>query len=106
MTLSDQPRKCLRPCGAKWRFRGVVTDKTHLYSLSTAPLPACVADGGSLAIAAIYARALLRSVDLLAHVRFTPTSASWLNMVECFFRDLTQKRLRRGVFQDLEQLIS
>src|SRR6202453_3163204 len=39
------------------------------------------------------------------HVRFTPTSASWLNMVERFFRDLTHNRLRRGVFQDLEQLI-
>ena len=39
------------------------------------------------------------------HVRFTPTSASWLNMVERFFRDLTQNRLRRGVFQDLEKLI-
>jgi len=39
------------------------------------------------------------------HVCFTPTSASWLNMVERFFRDLTQNRLRRGVFQDLEQLI-
>jgi hypothetical protein len=39
------------------------------------------------------------------HVRFTPTSASWLNMVERFFRDLTHNRLRRGVFQDPEQLI-
>ena len=39
------------------------------------------------------------------HVHFTPTSCSWLNMVERFFRDLTQNRLRRGVFQDLEQLI-
>jgi len=39
------------------------------------------------------------------HVCFTPTSASWLNMVERFFRDLTHNRLRRGVFQDLEQLI-
>src|ERR1700758_3266061 len=39
------------------------------------------------------------------HVRFPPTSASWLNMVERFFRDLTQNRLRRGVFQDLEELI-
>ena len=35
----------------------------------------------------------------------TPTSASWLNMVERFFRDLTQNRLRRGVFRDLEELI-
>jgi transposase len=40
------------------------------------------------------------------HVRFTPTSASWLNMIERFFRDLTQNRLRRGVFRDLEELIT
>jgi transposase len=39
-------------------------------------------------------------------VRFTPTSASWLNMVERFFRDLTEKRIRRAVFYDLEQLIT
>jgi transposase len=38
------------------------------------------------------------------HVHFTPTSASWLNMVERFFRDLTQRELRRGVFKSLEQL--
>ncbi len=40
------------------------------------------------------------------HVHFTPTSASWLNMIERFFRDLTHNRIRRGVFQDLEQLIT
>jgi transposase len=39
------------------------------------------------------------------HVYFTPTSASWLNMVERFFRDLTQNRLRRGIFRDVEDLI-
>ena len=39
------------------------------------------------------------------HMHFTPTSGSWLNMVERFFRDLTQNRLRRGVFRDLEELI-
>jgi transposase len=39
------------------------------------------------------------------HVYFTPTSSSWLNMVERFFRDLTQNRLRRGVFRDVEELI-
>jgi transposase len=33
------------------------------------------------------------------HVHFTPTDASWLNMVERFFRDLTEHRLRRGVFR-------
>src|SRR6185437_225559 len=38
-------------------------------------------------------------------VHFTPTSSSWLNMVERFFRDLTQNRLRRGVFRDVEELV-
>lgn len=40
------------------------------------------------------------------HVYFTPTSCSWLNMVERFFRDLTQSRLRRGVFRDVEELMT
>jgi transposase len=39
------------------------------------------------------------------HVYFTPTSSCWLNMVERFFRDLTQNRLRRGIFGDIEELI-
>jgi hypothetical protein len=38
-------------------------------------------------------------------VRFAPPSAWWLDMVERFFRDITHNRIRRGVFQDLEQLI-
>jgi transposase len=43
------------------------------------------------------------------HFHFTPTSASWLNMVERFFRDITVQRLRRGTFRstaDLERAIS
>jgi transposase len=39
------------------------------------------------------------------HMHFTPTGSSWLNMVERFFRDLTDKRIRRGVFRDVEELI-
>jgi len=39
------------------------------------------------------------------HFHFTPTSSSWLNMVERFFRDLTQNRLRRGVFRDIPELV-
>jgi transposase len=39
-------------------------------------------------------------------VHFTPTSASWLNMVERFFRDLTTDRLRRGVFRSVPELIA
>jgi len=38
------------------------------------------------------------------HVHFTPTSASWLNMVERFFRELTDKQLRRGVFTNVPEL--
>src|SRR6202521_5666625 len=37
------------------------------------------------------------------HIHFTPTSASWLNMVERFLRELTQHRLRRGVFPEMEE---
>jgi transposase len=39
------------------------------------------------------------------HMHFTPTSASWLNMVERFFRDITTKRIRRGAFHSVEALI-
>src|SRR5881296_1494343 len=39
------------------------------------------------------------------HIHFTPTSASWLNMVERFFRDLTQKQIRRGCFGNVAELI-
>jgi transposase len=38
------------------------------------------------------------------HLHFTPTSASWLNMVERFFRELTEKQIRRGTFHSLDQL--
>ena len=39
-------------------------------------------------------------------MHFTPTSASWLNMVERFFRDITVDRLRRGVFTSVNDLTS
>ena len=38
-------------------------------------------------------------------IHFTPTSASWLNMVERFFRDLTVNRLRRSIFKSLDELL-
>ena len=37
-------------------------------------------------------------------VHFTPTSASWLNLVERFFAEITQKRIRRGVFHSVLEL--
>lgn len=40
------------------------------------------------------------------HIHFTPTSASWLNMVERFFRDITVRNLRRGVFHSVPDLIA
>lgn len=39
------------------------------------------------------------------HLHFTPTSASWLNMVERFFRDLSEKALRRGSFYNVDDLV-
>jgi transposase len=38
------------------------------------------------------------------HVHFTPTSSSWLNLVERFFAQITQKRIRRGVFRSVIEL--
>ena len=40
------------------------------------------------------------------HLHFTPTSSSWLNLVERWFREITAKRIRRGVFKNVEQLIA
>jgi transposase len=38
-------------------------------------------------------------------LHFTPTSSSWLNMVEIFFSRLTEKAIRRGVFHSVPDLI-
>jgi transposase len=38
------------------------------------------------------------------HVHFTPTGASWLNQVERFFAEITNRRIRRGVFRSVRAL--
>ena len=38
------------------------------------------------------------------HLHFTPTSASWLNMVERFFAEITRNRIRRGAFKSVAEL--
>ena len=40
------------------------------------------------------------------HLHFTPTSSSWLNLVERWFRNLSDQALRRGVFQSVPDLIT
>jgi hypothetical protein len=40
------------------------------------------------------------------HLHFTPTSSSWLNLVERWFGEITRKRLRRGVFKSVPELIA
>jgi transposase len=40
------------------------------------------------------------------HLHFTPTSSSWLNLVERWFRELTDKAIRRGVFHSVPDLIT
>jgi len=39
------------------------------------------------------------------HVHFTPTSSSWLNQVERWFAEITRKRIRRGTFHSVRELI-
>jgi transposase len=38
------------------------------------------------------------------HLHFTPTSASWLNLVERLFAEITRKRIRRGIFRSVDDL--
>ena len=40
------------------------------------------------------------------HLHFTPTSSSWLNLIERWFGHLTEKQLRRGAFVSVDDLIS
>ncbi|TAK00297.1 IS630 family transposase [bacterium] len=40
------------------------------------------------------------------HLHFIPTSSSWLNLVERWFRELTDKRIRRGSFRNVPVLIT
>jgi transposase len=40
------------------------------------------------------------------HLHFTPTSSSWLNLVERWFRELTDKAIRRGVFGSVPDLVA
>ena len=39
------------------------------------------------------------------HIHFTPTSSSWLNLVERWFGEITDKRIRSGVFKSEQELI-
>ena len=38
------------------------------------------------------------------HLHFTPTYSSWLNQVERFFAEITEKRIRRGCFRSVKEL--
>ena len=40
------------------------------------------------------------------HLHFIPTSSSWLNLVERWFREITDKRIRRGTFRNVPTLIA
>jgi transposase len=46
------------------------------------------------------------SKHLRFHMHFTPTSSSWLNLVERWFREITEKRIRRGVFKSVTELVA
>src|SRR6185437_6804577 len=40
------------------------------------------------------------------HLHFIPTSSSWVNRVERWFREITDKRIRRGIFKNVPELIA
>lgn len=39
------------------------------------------------------------------HIHFIPTSSSWLNLIERWFQEITQKRIRRGAFHSVPDLV-
>ncbi len=39
------------------------------------------------------------------HLHFTPTSSSWINLVERWFAEITRKRIRRGTFRSVPELV-
>ena len=39
------------------------------------------------------------------HMHFTPTASSWLNLIERWFREITDKRILRGTFNSVEALV-
>jgi transposase len=40
------------------------------------------------------------------HLHFTPTSSSWLNLIERWFAELTRKKIRRGIFRNVPELVA
>jgi len=40
------------------------------------------------------------------HLHFIPTSSSWLNLIERWFGEITRKRIRRGVFRSVPELVT
>jgi transposase len=81
-------------------------------SAQSSPTTVRLHDGAALLICDNYATHKHESVRawLDKHPRFqlhfTPTSSSWLNLVERWFRELTDKALRRGVFHSVPDLIA
>lgn len=48
---------------------------------------------------------LARPAQQRWHLHFIPTSSSWLNLIECWFKELTDRRLRRGTITRVPDLI-
>ena len=39
------------------------------------------------------------------HMHFIPTSSSWMNLIERWFREITEQRIRRDAFESVDELI-
>ena len=91
----------------------VKVDVKHLVELTTQHKPEAATHwstrklGAELGVSATHKHRAVQEW-LAKHPRFRmhfrPTSASWLKMVERFFRDITTDRLRRGVFTSVSEL--
>ena len=68
--------------------------------------PTCIGQGGAPDAATHKHEEVLRWIERGKRIflHFIPTSSSWLNMVERFFRTLTDRQIRRGVFTSVKEL--
>ena len=96
----DGDRRLPSPAPAAWEFRKFV-DTIEQAVPSSLEVHLILDNYGTHNTAAI--RAWLAKRPRF-HLHFTPTSASWINLVERWFAALTEKQIRRGVHRSVHQL--
>ena len=87
-----------KPCVWRWQERSVEEGVDGLLRDRTRPGRKARIPGKTPAVKAWLAK------NPRFKLHFIPTSSSWLNLVERFFAEITEKKIRRGVFKSVAEL--